>query len=334
MNPNPNLALRTQNSNRDQLGPHWRRGHCPEARRGGAAGCAGQLAGGGQPRASRSWRKRLRRELGAERWHARWEDLVADPGIDAVYVATPVHVHAAQAIAAAEAGKHVLCEKPMAMDVAECDRMIAACRANQVRLGVAYYRHFYPAVVRLRALVDAGEIGDPVLAQIDAFERFNPRRTKSGTGSSSVRFPAAARCSTSAATASKSSCRCSVRFGETVGLTANVVFDREVEDTAVAALLVRERAVRDGDRHPRGDRAQGHAAHLRDDGLHSHCRAERRTARRHTGRPGAARVAPAGSNLHQPLVEDFVDAVRSDRAPAVDGTVGRAVAEIEASAHV
>ena len=69
--------------------------------------------------------------FGAERWHARWEDLVRDPGIDAVYVATPVHLHAAQTIAAAEAGKHVLCEKPMAMDVAECDRMIAACRAHR-----------------------------------------------------------------------------------------------------------------------------------------------------------------------------------------------------------
>ena len=68
-----------------------------------------------------------------------------DPEVDAVYVATPVRLHAEQTIAAAEAGKHVLCEKPMAMNVAECDRMIAACRAHGVRLGIAYYRHFYPA---------------------------------------------------------------------------------------------------------------------------------------------------------------------------------------------
>src|SRR4029453_8270412 len=56
---------------------------------------------------------------GGNRWHARWQDLVRDPGIDAVYVATPVRLHAGQTIAAAEAGKHVLCEKPMAMNVAE-----------------------------------------------------------------------------------------------------------------------------------------------------------------------------------------------------------------------
>ena len=88
------------------------------------------------------------REVGARRWHADWRDLITDPEVDAVYVATPVHLHAQQTIAAAEAGKHVLCEKPMAMNAAECDRMIAACRDRGVRLGIAYYRRFYPAVAR------------------------------------------------------------------------------------------------------------------------------------------------------------------------------------------
>jgi Oxidoreductase family, NAD-binding Rossmann fold len=86
------------------------------------------------------------RKVGARRWHADWRDLIADDEVDAVYVATPVHLHAEQTVAAAEAGKHVLCEKPMVMTAAECDRMIAACRAHGVRLGIAYYRRFYPAV--------------------------------------------------------------------------------------------------------------------------------------------------------------------------------------------
>src|SRR5918911_3426122 len=58
------------------------------------------------------------REFGAARWHGDWRELLADEEVDAVYVATPVHLHAAQAVAAAEAGKHVLCEKPMALSVA------------------------------------------------------------------------------------------------------------------------------------------------------------------------------------------------------------------------
>lgn len=85
--------------------------------------------------------------------------LIASPDIDAVYIATPVNLHRPQTLAAAAAGKHVLVEKPMAMSVAECDGMIAACAERDVRLGVAFYRPFYPVVHRMRALIDAGEIG-------------------------------------------------------------------------------------------------------------------------------------------------------------------------------
>ena len=98
-------------------------------------------------------------DVGARRWYPQWQELVADADVESVYVATPVHLHAEQTIAAAEAGKHVLCEKPMAMTVAECDRMIAACRTHGVRLGIAYYRRFYPAVLRVKAIVASGEIG-------------------------------------------------------------------------------------------------------------------------------------------------------------------------------
>src|ERR1700730_12317477 len=114
------------------------------------------------------------KEFGAKKWYADWKELLLDEEIDAVYIATPVHLHAIQTIAAAEAGKHVLCEKPMAMDVAECEQMIAATRANNVKLGIAYYRHFYPVIHRIKHLLESGEIGDPVLVQINAFEWFNP----------------------------------------------------------------------------------------------------------------------------------------------------------------
>ena len=114
------------------------------------------------------------KQFGARKWYSDWKELLRDEEIDAVYIATPVHLHAAQTIAAAEAGKHVLCEKPMAMNVSECGQMIAACRANKVKLGVAYYRHFYPVVERIKSIIASGDIGTPVMVQINAFEWFNP----------------------------------------------------------------------------------------------------------------------------------------------------------------
>lgn len=86
-------------------------------------------------------------------------DLIAMPDLDAVYIATPVDCHCPQTIAAARAGKHVLVEKPMALDPDECDEMIAACDQSNVRLGVAYYRRFYPVVLRIEQLIRSGQLG-------------------------------------------------------------------------------------------------------------------------------------------------------------------------------
>ena len=102
------------------------------------------------------------REFEVERGYANADELIASPDIDAVYIATPVRHHLPQTIAAARAGKHVLVEKPMALTVAECHAMVAACREGSVKLGVAYYRRFYPLVHRIQELVAAGEIGTPL----------------------------------------------------------------------------------------------------------------------------------------------------------------------------
>lgn len=87
------------------------------------------------------------------------DEVIQSPDIDAVYIATPVNLHKPQTIAAAQAGKHVLVEKPMAMSTAECDEMISACASADVWLGVAYYRPFYPVIHRMQELLEAGEIG-------------------------------------------------------------------------------------------------------------------------------------------------------------------------------
>src|SRR5512136_2764707 len=79
------------------------------------------------------------RRHGVPRWYDRAEALVADPEVDAIYVATPPYAHRDATLLAARAGKPVYVEKPMAMSVAQCQEMLQACYAAQVPLLVAYY---------------------------------------------------------------------------------------------------------------------------------------------------------------------------------------------------
>jgi D-xylose 1-dehydrogenase (NADP+, D-xylono-1,5-lactone-forming) len=99
------------------------------------------------------------REWGIERAHGSYEALLSDPGVDAVYIPLPNHLHAEWAIRAAHAGKHVLCEKPLALDVSEVDAMEAAARERSVVLAEAFmYRH-HPQTLKVKELVDGGSIG-------------------------------------------------------------------------------------------------------------------------------------------------------------------------------
>lgn len=94
-----------------------------------------------------------------------------NPEIDIVYVVTPNAIHAQNVIAAAKAGKHVICEKPLAVSVAECDAMIAACRAAGVKFSVGYRLHFDPnhrEVMRLAREKDFG-----AFTRMDSMRSFN-----------------------------------------------------------------------------------------------------------------------------------------------------------------
>jgi predicted dehydrogenase len=269
------------------------------------------------------------REVGARRRYERWQDLIGDEEIDAVYVATPVHLHAVQTIAAAEAGKHVLCEKPMAMNTGECDRMIAASQAHQVTLGLAYYRHFYPAISRIKELLAAGEIGQAVIAQINAFELFNPpidhprywlTQKKLSGGGPMFDFGCH---------------RIEILmnlFGainDTHGKLLNILFDREVEDSAVAVFQFAN--------GPCGVLTISHAAYERQDTLDIF--GSRGSIQAAILNEGKLRIKtaegerfethPPSSNVHQPLIDDFTRAVLEGRAPQVTGEMGREVARIE-----
>lgn len=92
------------------------------------------------------------------------EELLA-AGVEAVYIASPPPVHAAQATACAQAGKHVLCEKPLGMTVAEAEQMIAACQAAGVRLGTAFMMRFHAQHQAALQMVRDGRLGKPVLGR-------------------------------------------------------------------------------------------------------------------------------------------------------------------------
>ncbi len=94
-------------------------------------------------------------------------DLCASPEVDAVLVTTPNSCHLSDVLAAVSAGKHVLCEKPMGMNAAECRQMVRAARERKVVFGVAHVFRFNESVLKLRDLLAAGRIGAPVFARCE-----------------------------------------------------------------------------------------------------------------------------------------------------------------------
>jgi predicted dehydrogenase len=272
-------------------------------------------------------------EFGARKWFADWNELLRDDEVAAVYIATPVHLHAAQAIAAAEAGKHVLCEKPMAMNVPECDRMIGAARSNGIKLGVAYYRRFYPVVERIKAVIKSGEIGAPVLAQINAFEWFNPSADHPRSWLIKKDFSGGGPMFDFGCHRIEVLLNIFGPIVEVKGMVTKNVFDREVEDTASALF-----------RFQRGACAVLSV---------SHAAVEAKDSVNIFGTLGSIRVSilnegkirvvgklgeryeahPPATNLHTPLIDDFAKAVLKNYEPMVSGETGRAVAKIEAEIY-
>ena len=110
--------------------------------------------------------QRRAREWGASKAYADYRQLLADRNVDAVEVITPHHLHAPIGVAALEAGKHVSMQKPMAMNVAECDALIAAARRSGKLFRVFENFRYYPPLVRAKALLDSGAIGEPLSIRI------------------------------------------------------------------------------------------------------------------------------------------------------------------------
>jgi len=111
-------------------------------------------------------------ELGIPRAYGGYEALLSDPDVDAVYIPLPNSQHAAWTIAAARAGKHVLCEKPLAMTAADAEEMVRACATEGVLLMEAFMYRLHPSWEAVRELVASGRIGR-LLAVQSWFSYFN-----------------------------------------------------------------------------------------------------------------------------------------------------------------
>ncbi|NLH47552.1 MAG: Gfo/Idh/MocA family oxidoreductase [Myxococcales bacterium] len=98
-------------------------------------------------------------EWGARKWATDYREVLADPEIDMVEINTPHHLHHPMVLAAAAAGKHIQLQKPMGMNIRECDEMIAATRKAGVKFKVIENFVFYPPYRKAKELIDAGEIG-------------------------------------------------------------------------------------------------------------------------------------------------------------------------------
>jgi predicted dehydrogenase len=268
------------------------------------------------------------RELQAGRGHADWRDLVQEAAIDAVYIATPVSVHCEQVLGALENGKHVLCEKPLGMNAAECRQMLAASRQGAAALGVAYYRHYYPAVLRLKEIIASGEIGDVLSMTLTACETFLPEKThprrwildKARAGGGSLMDFGCHRI--------EILLHLLGRETAAGGVWGNVYNDHDVEDTATLAVCFETGAtgvvsVTRGGTLERdvvqvqGTRGVAQVDHLNGGWLTV------------TGDAGTRQeTLPCHANPHLPLIEAFCRAIEEKRPPDVGAETGWRVQRI------
>jgi predicted dehydrogenase len=231
--------------------------------------------------------------------------------IDAVYVASPVFLHAPQTIAALCAGKHVLSEKPTALNFSAAQSMLDAARAHQCLFAVAYYRRLFPKLLRTRQLIAEGAIGQPLLAEANCHEwRSNdsPHQPRSW-----LFDPARSGAGPLFDTACHRIDAMNFLFGEparSTGLLSNAVHKTAVEDSATVLLQYPFgiHAVVDVRWNSRIERDQfriiGTTGEINLDPLSGPIL---RIGNREES-------LPAHANLHYPFVENFVSAIL-DGAP-------------------
>ncbi|WP_346858064.1 Gfo/Idh/MocA family oxidoreductase [uncultured Draconibacterium sp.] len=109
------------------------------------------------------------------KWYSNASELINDPDVNAIYIATPPNSHADYAIEAMKAGKAVYVEKPMAKSYAECIKMLQVAEKTGSSLWVAYYRRTLPAFLKVKELVESGAIGKPLMVNIKLYKQATER---------------------------------------------------------------------------------------------------------------------------------------------------------------
>lgn len=245
-------------------------------------------------------------------FHTRvWANLdaaLSDSAVSAVYVGTPVFLHAPQTIRSLRAGKHVLCEKPMAMNEAEARTMLIAAKESGKTFGVAYYRRCYPKVQRAKQLLETGAIGQPVVAELTCHMWFD------GTGGRSwLVDPTQAGGGPLFDIASHRFDVLNFLFGHpsrAAGQLSNLVHHYAVEDNATVMIEYANgvRAVVDVRWHSKI--------------IHDECRIRGTDGEMEMSPlngpdlvfPGGREHLPVHANVQSPLLENFVDAVEGKAA--------------------
>ena len=252
--------------------------------------------------------------------HTDLGTMLADPELDAVIIATPDRFHAKQACSAAEAGKHVFVEKPMATSVEEAQAMVAACRKSGCALGVAYHLRWHMGHRAIRDLIQLGEIGS--IRHIRLHWTF-----KAGDGKNWRAFPETGRWWSLAANGTH--CLDLIRWmlrpesGEIVSIhavTGGSVWDSPHDETAVLSACFESGATAEFctsvlfDSTSRIEIYGSDGTVICDDTL---------------GRRGAGTILFNGSLLEYEVenpyageIRDFVEAIHDGRPPEVDGQEG------------
>jgi len=227
----------------------------------------------------------------------------------AVYVASPVFLHAPQSIAALAAHRHVLCEKPLAMNLAEAERMVAQARESRRTLGVAYYRRSYPKIHRAMELIRRGVIGQPVLAWATCHTELPATELHR----SWLVHPAQAGGGPLYDIACHRIDILNFLFGEPVrvaGQVSNVVHALAVEDSATVMIEYKNklRAIVDVRWHSRIERDEVRIIGTEGEMVLTPLNGPELVY------PGGQENLPIHANVHYPCVKNFVDAVL-DGAP-------------------